>query len=255
MSQESKYKVVFVRHGQSEWNLKNIFTGWHDIPLSEQGHQEATLAGQILKQKGYSFDLAITSVLQRSIQTFNHIAEELQIHHIPIIKSWRLNERHYGSLQGLNKSETAALHGEAQVKIWRRSYDVRPPEMSIDHPDYPGKDQRYKHIPPSSLPKGECLKDTVERVLPFWTDTICKAIIEGQKVIVSAHGNSLRAIVKYLDKMTDEQIMELDIPTGVPLVYELDENLLPVKHYYLISQEELEKKMQEVKNQGKAQQN
>ena len=249
---EGNYKIVFVRHGESTWNKENKFTGWTDVPLSETGHNEAKYAGEILKNKGFNFDLCFTSVLQRAIVTFNHIADELNIHHIPVIKNWRLNERHYGALQGLNKAETAQKHGEEQVKIWRRSYDIPPPALEREDERFPGKDERYAHLPFGVLPLNESLKTTVERVLPFWNDSICPALKEGKKVVVCAHGNSLRAIVKYLDNVSEKDILEMNIPTGVPLVYELDADLNPVKHYYLATEEELKAKMEAVANQGKA---
>jgi 2,3-bisphosphoglycerate-dependent phosphoglycerate mutase len=248
------YKVVFIRHGESNWNKENRFTGWTDVTLSETGIAEAKWAGETLKAKGYSFDVCFTSVLQRAITTFNNIAEELQLHHIPVHKSWRLNERHYGALQGLNKSETAEKHGEEQVKIWRRSYDIPPPPLDEHDERFPGNDKRYQGLPYACLPKAECLKDTVERVLPYWFDQIAPTVLSGQRVVVTAHGNSLRAIVKYLDNVSEKDILELNIPTGVPLVYELNEKLQPINHYYLASEAELKAKMEAVANQGKAQQ-
>lgn len=250
---KAAYSVVFVRHGESSWNKENRFTGWTDVPLSHQGVEEAKYAGQLLKDKNFKFDVCFTSVLKRAITTFNYIADVLDCNHIPVVKNWRLNERHYGALQGLNKSETAAKHGEEQVKIWRRSYDIRPPGFESTDERFPGKDSRYKELPFDCLPLTECLKDTVERVLPFWQDQICPAILSGKSVVVSAHGNSLRAIVKYLDNISEKDIVELNIPTGVPLVYELDEKLRPVKSYYLATEAELKAKMEAVAAQGKAQ--
>lgn len=238
--------------GESTWNAENRFTGWTDVELSETGRQEAIAAGDSLREKGYKFDIVFTSVLRRAIQTTWIMLKELDQYSIPVLNSWRLNERHYGGLQGLNKAETAAKHGEAQVKIWRRSYDVAPPCLETTDKRWPGHDQVYSMVPMNMLPLSECLKDTVARVLPFWADHIAPEILKGQRVLVSAHGNSLRALVKHLDNMTDADIMELNIPTGVPLVYELDENLKPVKHYYLIDEKELKVRMDAVANQGKA---
>ena len=248
--QKKTYKVVFVRHGESTWNKENKFTGWTDVPLSEKGVQEAKEAGKRILKEGFKFDVCFTSVLKRSIQTFNYIAEEADMHYIPVIKSWRLNERHYGGLQGLNKEETAAKHGNEQVKIWRRSYDIPPPALELSDQRHPIHDEKYASLPKDICPACESLKLTVERALPFWYDNIAPAILSGKRVIVCAHGNSLRAIVKHLDKMSDEAIVELDIPTGTPLVYEFDENLTPIKKYYLASAQELEAKIAAVKKQG-----
>lgn len=231
------YKVVLLRHGESEWNKLNLFTGWTDVDLSEKGLQEADQAGKTLKAEGYTFDLAFTSVLKRAIRTLNITLENMDLMWIPVIKSWRLNERHYGALQGLNKAETAEKYGNEKVKIWRRSYDVPPPALDVNDERYPGKDQRYGDLDPNDIPLTESLKSTVERFLPYWHSTIAPTIKSGKKVIVAAHGNSLRALVKYLDNVTEAEIVELNIPTGVPLVYELDENLKPIKHYYLGDQE------------------
>jgi len=241
-----------LRHGESVWNKENKFTGWYDVGLNDTGRQEATKAGQRLKNDGYNFDVVYTSVLQRAISTYNTVAEQLQCHHLPVHKSWRLNERHYGALTGLNKSETAAKHGEQQVKIWRRSYDIPPPPLDENDERHPSKDPRYKYVPKDLLPKTECLKDTVVRVLPFWHDHICKSLFEGKKVLVVAHGNSLRAIIKHLDNVSEKDILELNVPTSVPLVYELDQDLKAIKHYYLADEEELRKKMESVAHQGKA---
>jgi 2,3-bisphosphoglycerate-dependent phosphoglycerate mutase len=245
------FKLVLVRHGESQWNRENRFTGWTDVDLSEKGVQEALRAGKVLKDEGYAFDLAYTSVLKRAIKTLWHILDILELQWIPVYKSWRLNERHYGALQGLNKSETAAKYGEDQVKIWRRSYDISPPELTIDDERYPGKDIRYKNISKDSLPLSETLKSTVERFLPYWEETIVPQIKQGKRIIIAAHGNSLRALVKHLDKMSDDEITGLNIPTGVPLVYELDEELSPIRKYYLGDVEQIQKSMQEVANQGK----
>jgi 2,3-bisphosphoglycerate-dependent phosphoglycerate mutase len=225
--------LVLLRHGESIWNKENRFTGWTDIDLSEQGRQEAVSAGRSIKAAGLSFDVAYTSVLKRAIRTCWMTLDELDLLWIPVIRNWRLNERHYGALQGLNKAETAARHGEAQVKIWRRSYDIPPPALAADDPRHPGGDPRYASLPPADLPLTESLKDTVARFLPFWDDTIAPAIHDGKRVLIAAHGNSLRALVKYLDRMSDEEIIELNIPTGVPLVYELDEKLNARERNYL----------------------
>ncbi|MBI1937553.1 MAG: 2,3-diphosphoglycerate-dependent phosphoglycerate mutase [Ignavibacteriales bacterium] len=231
------YKVVLLRHGESEWNKLNLFTGWTDVDLSEKGLLEADQAGKTLKAEGYTFDLAFTSVLKRAIRTLNITLENMNLMWIPVIKSWRLNERHYGALQGLNKTETAEKYGNDKVKIWRRSYDVPPPALDVNDERYPGKDLRYGDLDPKDIPLTESLKSTVERFLPYWHSTIAPTIKSGKKVIIAAHGNSLRALVKYLDNVTEAEIVELNIPTGVPLVYELDENLKPIKHYYLGDQE------------------
>jgi 2,3-bisphosphoglycerate-dependent phosphoglycerate mutase len=227
------YKVVLLRHGQSTWNQENRFTGWKDVDLSEQGVAEAREGGRLLKEGGYAFDLAFTSVLKRAIKTLDIALEEMDQLWIPVVKHWRLNERHYGALQGLNKAETAAKHGEEQVKIWRRSYDIPPPPLTEDDERHPGRDPRYAGLSAKELPLSESLKDTVARFLPYWHETIAPAVKSGKRVIVAAHGNSLRALVKYLDDVSDQEIVELNIPTGIPLVYELDENLRPLRHYYL----------------------
>jgi 2,3-bisphosphoglycerate-dependent phosphoglycerate mutase len=227
------YKVVLLRHGESTWNRENRFTGWTDVDLSERGRQEAAEAGRLLHEGGYAFDIAFTSVLKRAILTMIAALEAVDRLWIPVVKDWRLNERHYGALQGLNKAETAAQHGEAQVKIWRRSYDIPPPPLSRDDPRNPARDPRYAGVDPGQLPLTESLKDTVARFLPFWHETITPAITAGQRVLIAAHGNSLRALVKYLDGVSESEIVELNIPTGIPLVYELDERLKPIRHYYL----------------------
>jgi len=246
------YRIVLVRHGESEWNRENRFTGWTDVDLSEKGVAEAERAGELLKREGYGFDLAFTSVLSRANRTLNIILEEMGLLWIPVVKSWRLNERHYGALQGLDKAQTAAEHGEAQVKIWRRAYDVAPPPLTRDDPRYAGSDPRYAALDPKDIPLTECLKDTVARVLPFWESDIAPAIRAGREVLVAAHGNSLRALVKYLDGVGDREIVELNIPTGVPLVYELGEDLKPVGHRYLGDAAAIEAAMAAVANQGKA---
>jgi len=246
------HKVVFVRHGESVWNKENRFTGWKDVGLSENGVKEATFAGELLRDKGYQFDLAFTSVLSRAIMTYNTIANEVGCNYIPIQRHWRLNERHYGALQGLNKAETAAKHGEDQVLIWRRSFDIPPPELEEDDERHPKNDPRYATLPLDVLPKTESLKLTIDRVLPYWYDQICPAVLEGKRTIVVAHGNSLRAIVKHLTKMSPEEIIKYNIPTAVPLVFEFDEQLKPIKNYYLLDEQELKKRMDAVAQQGKA---
>lgn len=245
------YKVVLLRHGESVWNMENRFTGWTDVDLSEKGVSEATEAGKILKAEGFSFDLAYTSVLKRAIKTLNIALEEMDLLWIPVVKNWRLNERHYGALQGLNKAETAERHGKEQVHVWRRSYDVPPPELDEDDERFPGRDPRYRDLKKDELPHTECLKDTVDRFLPYWHDEIGPTIKSGKRVIVAAHGNSLRALVKYLDDISDEEITGLNIPTGVPLVYELDDSLKPIKHYYLGDPEAVAKAAEAVANQAK----
>ncbi len=229
----SVHKLVLLRHGESTWNKENRFTGWTDVDLSERGREEAREAGRLLKDAGYQFDIAFTSVLTRAIRTLGISLDVLGQLWIPVTKDWRLNERHYGALQGLNKAETAAKHGEAQTKIWRRSYDIPPPPLTADDPRHPARDPRYRHLTPSELPLTETLKDTVARFLPCWHGTIAPAIAAGNRVIIAAHGNSLRALVKYLDNIDDQTIVELNIPTGIPLVYELDDHLKPIRHYYL----------------------
>jgi 2,3-bisphosphoglycerate-dependent phosphoglycerate mutase len=246
------YKVVLLRHGESNWNKENRFTGWTDVDLSEKGVLEANKAGEVLKKEGYVFDVAFTSVLKRAIRTLWITLEKMDLMWIPVHNSWRLNERHYGALQGLNKSETAAKFGEDQVLVWRRSYDVPPPPLEKTDPRYPGNDPRYKDLKQNELPVTECLKDTVARFMPYWHDTIAPAIKAGKKVIIAAHGNSLRALVKYLDNVSEKDIIELNIPTGMPLVYELDKDLKPIKHYYLGDPEEVKKAMAAVASQGKA---
>lgn len=226
-------KLVLVRHGQSIWNLENRFTGWTDVGLSEQGIKEAKEAGQVLKELGYTFDVAYTSYLKRANDTLTYILEELNEKNIPIKNSWRLNERHYGALQGLNKDDTRKKYGEEQVRLWRRSADVRPPALEITDERYPGNDPKYKELAKEDIPTTENLIDTVERVIKYWNSDIKKDLLENKKVIIVAHGNSLRGLIKYLDNMSDEEIMQLEIETGNPICYELDENLKPIKHYYL----------------------
>ena len=227
------HKLVLLRHGESTWNKENRFTGWHDVDLTERGRQEAGEAGRLLKEGGFVFDMAFTSVLKRAIKTLGLALDVLDQLWIPVTKNWKLNERHYGALQGLNKAETTAKHGEAQVKIWRRSYDIPPPALSPDDPRHPARDPRYKGLSPTELPLTESLKETVARFLPYWHGTIAPAIRSGQRVVIAAHGNSLRALVMYLDHIDEQTIVELNIPTGIPLVYELDDDLKPLRHYYL----------------------
>src|SRR6187397_2666419 len=245
------HKLVLLRHGESTWNKENRFTGWTDVDLSEKGRQEATEARRLLKDGGYVFDIAFTSVLKRAIRTLWITLDALDLMWIPVSKNWRLNERHYGALQGLNKAETAAKHGDAQVKIWRRSYDIPPAPLAADDPRHPLHDARYAGLKPSELPSTECLKDTVERFLPLWHREIAPAIKGGKRVLIAAHGNSLRALVKYLDNVSDEEIVELNIPTGIPLVYELDDRLKPTRHYYLGDPTAAAAAAAAVANQGK----
>ncbi|MDD5427946.1 MAG: 2,3-diphosphoglycerate-dependent phosphoglycerate mutase [Candidatus Omnitrophica bacterium] len=245
-------KLVLLRHGESTWNKENRFTGWTDVDLSDKGKLEAKKAGEVLKKEGFVFDIAYTSVLKRAIRTLWSTLDEMDLMWIPVYNSWRLNERHYGALQGLNKSETAAKFGEDQVLVWRRSYDVPPPKLEKNDPRYPGSDPRYKGLTAKELPLTECLKDTVARFLPYWHDTIAPEVKKGSRVIIAAHGNSLRALVKYLDNVSDNDIVGLNIPTGLPLVYELTDDLKPVKSYYLGDPEEVKKAMEAVANQGKA---
>jgi len=249
---EKVFKVVMVRHGESTWNQENRFCGWFDADLSEKGIKEAHSAGKTLSSEGYSFDIAYTSYLKRAIKTLFLVQDELDLHWIPVVRDWRLNERMYGGLQGLNKSETASKHGEEQVKIWRRSYAIPPPPLDESSPMYPVNDKKYKNIPKELLPKTECLKDTVERALPSWHEKIVPDIKAGKSVLIVAHGNSIRALVKYLDNVPEEEIVELNIPTGVPLVYELGEDMKPKKHYYLGDQEAIAAAIAAVSNQGKA---
>ena len=245
------YKVVLLRHGESTWNKENRFTGWTDVDLSEKGLAEAKKAGEVLNSEGYKFDIAYTSVLKRAIRTLWITLDELDLMWIPVIRNWRLNERHYGALQGLNKAETAEKFGEEQVKIWRRSYDTPPSALEITDDRYPGKDPRYAELKDEELPLTECLKDTVARFVPYWEETIAPMVRSGKKVLITAHGNSLRALVKYLDNVGEKDIIELNIPTGIPLVYELDEKLNPIKHYYLGNQEEIQKAAAAVAAQGR----
>jgi len=244
-------KLVLLRHGESTWNKENRFTGWTDVGLDERGIQEAREAGRILRKERYTFDIAYTSVLKRSIKTLWIVLEEMDLMWIPVYRSWRLNERHYGALQGLNKAEMAERHGLEQVKLWRRSYEVRPPALTPDDPRYPGNDPRYANLSAEELPLTECLKDTVERFLPYWHETIAPVVRDGKQVLISAHGNSLRALVKYLDNIPDDKILDLNIPTGIPLVYELEDDLTPIRNYYLGDPESVKRATQAVVDQLK----
>ena len=244
-------KMVLLRHGESDWNKDNRFTGWVDVGLSKKGEEEALESGRVLKREGYVFDVAYTSVLKRAIKTLWIVLEEMDLMWIPVYRSWRLNERHYGALQGFNKAETAERHGEAQVKIWRRSYDVPPPPLTRDNPLYPGKDPRYADLRPEEIPLTECLKDTVARFLPYWHETIAPAVKSGKRVVISAHGNSLRALVMYLDHIPEKDIAELNIPTGIPLIYELQDDLKPIRSYYLGDPEAVKRATQAVADQAK----
>ena len=246
------YKVVLLRHGESTWNKINKFTGWTDVDLSKKGVEEAITSGKVLRDEGYVFDIAYTSVLKRAIRTLWFVLDEMDLMWIPVYRAWELNERHYGALQGLNKAETATKHGEKQVLIWRRSYDIRPPALETSDERYPGKDPKYSGLTQDELTTSECLKDTVTRVLPYWHDVIVPSIKAGKRILVAAHGNSLRALVKYLDDVPNEEILKLNIPTGIPLVYELDEQLSPIQHYYLGDPEAVAKAMHKVANQGKS---
>lgn len=246
------HKLVLLRHGESTWNKENRFTGWTDVDLTEEGRTQAANAGKLLKEQGFTFDLAYVSVLKRALRTLWIALDELDLLWIPTEKSWRLNERHYGGLQGLNKAETAAKYGDDQVKIWRRSYDVPPPDLEKSDDRFPGHDPRYAGVPEAELPTTECLKDTVARFLPLWHETIAPQIRAGKRVIIAAHGNSLRALVKYLDDLSEAEVLELNIPTGVPLVYELDDDLKPIRHYYLGDQAAIAAAMAAVAAQGKA---
>ncbi|MBR4005149.1 MAG: 2,3-diphosphoglycerate-dependent phosphoglycerate mutase [Treponema sp.] len=244
-------KLVLVRHGESEWNKLNLFTGWTDVDLSEKGHEEAKAAGKLLKEEGYDFDVCYTSYLKRAIHTLNHILDEMDRAWLPVYKTWKLNERHYGDLQGKNKSEAAEKFGEDQVKIWRRSFDVKPPVLSDDDERSAKKQAMYRDVDSFFLPQNESLETTIERVVPFFLETIMADMKAGKRVIIAAHGNSLRALVKYLDNLSSEEILGVNIPTGTPLVYEFDDNFKVVKHYYLGDQEALKAKMEAVANQGK----
>ena len=245
------YRLVLVRHGESTWNQENRFTGWTDVPLASKGIDEAKEGGQLIREQNFQFDVVHTSVLKRAIQTMNIVLSETDQEYLPVNKHWRLNERHYGALQGLNKSETAALHGEEQVLVWRRSYDIPPPSLETSDERHPCHEKKYHNLPADILPRTECLKDCIERVLPCWYDNIAPDILSGKKVLVVAHGNSLRGLVKHLDKLTEDQILKLNIPTGIPLVYELDDKLQPIRHYYLADDETVRLRIEAVANQGK----
>lgn len=245
-------KLVLLRHGLSDWNLQNRFTGWQDVDLAEAGVAEAHSAGKLLREGGYRFDVAHTSLLKRAIRTLWIVLDEMDQMWIPVVRNWRLNERHYGALTGLNKAETAAKHGEKQVLIWRRSYDTRPPELEPGDERFPGNDPRYAGVEKSRLPRSECLKDTVERVVEYWHEAVVPDLKAGRRVIVAAHGNSLRALVKYLDGLSDEAVINLNIPTGIPLVYELDNALRPLRHYYLADEASLKAAEEKVASQGRA---
>jgi 2,3-bisphosphoglycerate-dependent phosphoglycerate mutase len=245
------HTLVLLRHGESTWNKENRFTGWTDVDLTETGREEAARAGDLMRDGGYLFDVVYTSVLTRAIRTMFIALDRMKQLWIPIVKSWRLNERHYGALQGLNKAETAEKHGEAQIKIWRRSYDTPPPPLALDDERHPSHDPRYASLKPSELPATECLKDTVERFLPLWHEEIAPAIRTGRRVLIAAHGNSLRALVKYLDNISEDEIVELNIPTGIPLVYELDDDLKPLRSYYLGDPEEAKRAAERVAAQAK----
>ena len=245
-------KLVLLRHGESKWNLENKFTGWTDVELTEKGEAEAKNAGELINNENINIDLVFTSVLKRAINTMNICLSNMDHNNPQIFQDWRLNERHYGSLQGLNKSETAEKYGDDQVLIWRRSYDIKPPELDQDDDRHPRFDKKYENLDSNSLPSSECLKDTVERFLPYWEKTISPNVKNGKKVMIVAHGNSLRALVKHLDKISDDKILGLNIPTGTPLVYELDEDLNPLKNYYLGNQDEINEKINSVASQGKS---
>jgi len=246
------YRLVLLRHGESLWNKENRFTGWTDVDLTDKGREEAREAGRLMAAEKFEFDVAATSVLKRAIRTLWIARDEMDLLWIPVYRSWRLNERHYGALQGLNKSETAEKYGEAQVKIWRRSYDIPPPPLTPDDPRHPSRDRRYTSLSLRELPLTESLKDTVARFLPYWHQAIAPDIIAGRKVLIAAHGNSLRALVKYLDNLSEEEIVELNIPTGIPLVYLLNDDLKPLQKFYLGDQEAVQQAMSAVANQGKA---
>ncbi len=246
------FKLVLLRHGESQWNLDNRFTGWTDVDLTDHGRQEARAAGELLKREGYVFDIAYTSVLKRAIRTLWITLDAMDLMWLPVVHSWRLNERHYGSLQGLNKAETAARFGEEQVLIWRRAYAIAPDPLTEDDPRWAGRDPRYRHLAPGDIPATECLRDTVARVIPFWKDSIAPAITRGRRVVVTAHGNSLRALIKYLDNISDDDIVGLNVPTARPLVYELDSDLRPLRHYYLGDADDIARATAAVAAQGRA---
>jgi 2,3-bisphosphoglycerate-dependent phosphoglycerate mutase len=244
-------KIVLLRHGESIWNKENRFTGWTDVDLSSQGVDEAQRAGRLLREEGLVFDVAYTSLLKRAIRTLYIVQDEMDLLWIPVYKNWRLNERHYGALQGLNKAETAARYGEEQVLAWRRSYDIPPPALTTEDERFPGRDPRYSDLAPRDLPHTECLKDTVTRFVPYWEAVVAPALKEGRRILVTAHGNSLRALIKYLDNISDRDIVGMNIPTGAPMIYELDDDLRPIRHYYLGDQEAVQRAAAAVANQGK----
>jgi 2,3-bisphosphoglycerate-dependent phosphoglycerate mutase len=246
------HKLVLIRHGESTWNLENRFTGWTDVDLTPLGLEQAVQAGRLLKTEGYDFDLCYTSVLKRATRTLWHVLDEMDRTWLPVAHSWRLNERHYGALQGLNKADTARKYGEEQVLVWRRSYDTPPPALEEDDPRWERSDRRYARLVAAEMPRTECLKDTVDRVLPFWNEAMAPAIRSGKRVLVAAHGNSMRALVKYLDGISDNDIVGLNIPNGIPLVYELDDNLKPLRHYYLGDADAVARAAAAVASQGKA---
>jgi 2,3-bisphosphoglycerate-dependent phosphoglycerate mutase len=246
------YKLVLIRHGESTWNLENRFTGWTDVDLTPTGVEQAKNAGKLLKAEGFEFDVAYTSVLKRAIRTLFLALDEMDATWLPVVKSWRLNERHYGGLQGLNKADMAKQYGDEQVLVWRRSYDTPPPELEAHDPRSERGDARYAKLDPAQVPLTECLKDTVARVIPFWNESMAPAIKAGKRIVVAAHGNSIRALIKYLDGISDQDIVGLNIPNGIPLVYELDENLKPIRHYYLGDAEAAAKAAAAVATQGKA---
>ncbi|MDF3839464.1 2,3-diphosphoglycerate-dependent phosphoglycerate mutase [Cupriavidus basilensis] len=246
------YKLVLIRHGESTWNLENRFTGWVDVDLTDTGVAQAKLGGKLLREAGMGFDVAYTSVLKRAIRTLWHVQDEMDLMWIPVRNEWRLNERHYGALSGLNKAETAAKFGDEQVLVWRRSYDTPPPALEVDDPRAAYEDPRYAQVPREQIPLTECLKDTVARVLPLWNESIAPDIKSGKRVVIAAHGNSIRALVKYLDQVSDDDIVGINIPNGTPLVYELDADLRPLRHYYLGDQEAIAASLAAVANQGKA---
>lgn len=245
-------KLVLIRHGESEWNKLNLFTGWTDVPLSEKGHEEAAEGGRVLKEAGFDFDVCYTSYLQRAIRTLDHVLTEMDRQWLPVIKTWKLNERHYGALQGLNKAETAAKYGEDQVTIWRRSFDIQPPALESEDDRNPSKQAPYRDVDSSHLPLTESLKDTIARVIPYFEETIKPDMLAGKRVVIAAHGNSLRALVKYFDKLSDEEIIGVNLPTGVPLVYEFDKDFNVISKNYLGDQEKINAKINAVANQGKA---
>lgn len=244
-------KLVIIRHGESEWNKLNLFTGWKDVDLSQKGREEARSAGKLLKESGYDFDICYTSYLKRAIHTLNYVLDEMDLAWLPVIKTWKLNERHYGALQGLNKSETAEKYGEDQVKIWRRSFDIRPPKLDENDNENPHRQHQYREFVKEELPLCESLKDTIERVIPYYNETIKRDMLTGKRVLIAAHGNSIRSLVKYLDNLSEEEIIEVNIPTGIPLVYEFDKDFKVISKYYLGDQDAIKFQMEQVASQGK----